>query len=135
MKVWIEWKVWQEVDFDHPPRMPNVFTTRENLVEYWKRRRFPADTVDRLFKEYDEFSSEYIEHDGWVAAEVEVDDYFVRKVKEACRADCPMRNTSKDGCKYYEGGNCTKVVTPTNVYAKCIYDLREKEKEDKPCII
>lgn len=79
MKVWVEWKLCQEHDITIAPRRPNVFTTRENLVEFWKRVRFPADTVDRLFNRMDESGKTGVECGGWCAAEVEVDGYFVEK--------------------------------------------------------
>lgn len=79
MKVWIEWKLQQEYDLAITPRLPNVFTTKENLMEFWKRVRFPADTVDWVFGRMAELGKTEVECDGWYAAEVEVDEYFVKK--------------------------------------------------------
>lgn len=79
MKVWVEWKLCQNCDISIGLRRPNVFMTKENLVEFWKRVRFPADTVDWLFGLADKSGKTEIEYSGWCAAEVEVDEFFVKK--------------------------------------------------------
>lgn len=79
MKVWVEWKSRQNSDIAIALQCPNVFTTRENLIEFWKRVRFPADTVDWLFGRMSESGKTDIEFNGWCAAEVEVDEYFVKR--------------------------------------------------------
>ena len=142
MKVWIEWKASQKLDIAIPPNPPNVFTTRENLVEFWKRTRFPADIVDWLFEIFDKGDRSWLEHEGYVAAEVEVDDYFVKKfesaLKEAnaetpgnlhCKTkgaarSCPRCKQSKDGCEYYDSGTCRGMAYPTYPpkYDPCVFE-------------
>lgn len=85
MKVWVEWKLYQTVNYDAMPSPPNVFTTKENLIEFWKHVRFPADTVDWLFEHYAKCGIPVIDHEGYAAAEVEVDEYFVEKAKERAK--------------------------------------------------
>lgn len=82
MKVWVEWKASQKLDIAIPPNPPNVFATRENLAEFWKRVRFPADTVDWLFEKMETSSNRWIKNGGYAATEVEVDGYFARKALE-----------------------------------------------------
>ena len=84
MIVWVEWGRCK-TDYDPLsfPDTPNVFSSLQNLLEYWKRVWFPADTVDRAYESWNKHLTENLTV-GWgdtarYAKGVELDDYFVRK--------------------------------------------------------
>lgn len=84
MKVWIEWGRSPNTELE--PYPPNVFSSIENLLEYWKRTRFPADTVEEAYRRWRQKLTLELTC-GWLTAqrwgkEVDLDDYFVKKAQK-----------------------------------------------------
>ncbi len=84
MKVWIEWGKPPNVEIK--PYPPNVFSSIENLLEYWKRTRFPADEVEESYERWrdrltDELTCGFSQNQRW-GKEVDLDDYFVKKAQK-----------------------------------------------------
>ena len=98
MKVWIEWgKAKSDAFSDVAPTQPNVFSSVENLLEYWRRTRFPADTVDNAYGRWtshlsDDLTCGWGESQRW-GKEVDLDDYFVKKAQKDLEKD--EENVSK----------------------------------------
>ena len=87
MKIWIEYGRGRSTELT--PETPRTFSTVENLLEYWKRTRFPADDVDDAYERFKHGRS-IILRCGWgecerFAKEVEVDSYFVEREKNVSK--------------------------------------------------
>ena len=84
MKVWIEWGRAPNIEVEPCP--PNVFSSLENLLEYWKRTRFPADEVEEAYGRWrdglnDKLTCGLMYTQRW-GKEVDLDDYFVKKAQK-----------------------------------------------------
>lgn len=77
MKIWVEW-VQNGYGACHCCPTPNVFGSRENVLEYWRRRWFPSDVVDAQAKMQ---PGDKIVIENRVAELVEVDEYFEEKAR------------------------------------------------------
>ena len=89
MKVWIEWGISPNTELEPCP--PNVFSSLENLLEYWKRTRFPADEVDEAHWRWSqkltiELTCGFLTSQRW-GKEVDLDDYFVKKAQKDLEKD------------------------------------------------
>jgi len=77
MKIWVEWIDHGYGNICKCPT-PNVFGSRENVLEYWRRRWFPSDEVDCQAKMQ---PGDKIVIEDHVAELVEVDEYFEEKAR------------------------------------------------------
>lgn len=98
MKIWVEWTDHGYGCINKCPT-PNVFTSRENVLEYWRRRWFPSDVVDHQAKMQ---PGDKIVIENRVAELVEVDEYFEEKARTELKQRLAeeqkrMREERRDG--------------------------------------
>ena len=85
MKVWVEWRQNDSRSYGLP-QTPNVFTSIENVFEFWRRTQFPSDAVDRVAASFaTQVDKRRVNHEDRYAELVEVDEYFVKKAKELAK--------------------------------------------------